>query len=121
MKYERNMVILKRLKNLITQLNNNIVIVEGKRDVIALDKIGVRTNVFTYEKFIRNKQITGKKAVILTDFDKAGEVKKKIISSILIERSIIENDELRRKFKHIFGNTTIEDVPSIFEKITKGD
>lgn len=120
MKYERNMVILKRLKTLITQLNNNIVIVEGKRDVIALDKIGVRTNVFTYEKFIR-KEIKGKNAVILTDFDEQGEVKRKIISSILLERSIIENDELRRKFKHIFGVKTIEEIPSIFEKITKGD
>jgi 5S rRNA maturation endonuclease (ribonuclease M5) len=115
------MVILKRLKTLITQLNNCIVIVEGKRDVIALNKIGVRTNVFTYEKFIRDKEIKGKKAVILTDFDRGGETKKNIISSVLIERDIIENDELRRKFKQILGIKTIEDVPSIFEKITKGD
>lgn len=114
------MVILKRLKSLITQLNNNIVIVEGKRDVIALEKIGVRTNVLTHEKFIRN-DIRGKNAVILTDFDKEGEVKRKIISSVLLERNIIENEELRRKFKQIFGVKTIEEIPSIFEKITKGD
>jgi 5S rRNA maturation endonuclease (ribonuclease M5) len=121
MKYERNTVILKRLKTLITQLNNCIVIVEGKRDVIALDKIGVRTNVFTYEKFIRDKKIKEKNAVILTDFDKQGEVKKEIISSVLMERDIIEKDEYRRKFKQIFGVKTIEEIPSIFEKITKGD
>ncbi len=121
MKYERNMVILKDVEALITQLNNCIVIVEGKRDVIALEKIGVRTNVFTYEKFIRDKQIRGKNAVILTDFDRGGETKKELISSALIEREITENDELRRKFKQIFGVKTIEDIPSIFEKITKGD
>lgn len=115
------MVILKRLKTLITQLNNNIVIVEGKRDVIALDRIGVRSNVLTYDKFIRKKDIKNKKAVILTDYDEQGEIKKKIISSILIEHNIIENEELRRKFKQIFGVKTIEEVPSVFEKITKGD
>ncbi len=115
------MVLLKNLETLITQLNDCIVIVEGKRDVIALDKIGVRTNVLAFEKFVREKEIKQKDAVILTDFDREGEVKKELISSVLIERGIREHDELRRKFKLIFGVKTIEDVPSAFEKLIKGD
>lgn len=95
-------------------------IVEGKRDVIALEKIGVRTNVFTYEKFIRDN-IKEKNAVILTDFDDEGDVKKKIISSVLIERGIIEHEEYRRKFERIFGVKTIEEVPPVFDEIIKGD
>jgi len=96
------------------------VIVEGKRGNCPCEKIGVRTNVYTYEKFIRDN-IRGKKAVILTDYDDEGEVKKKIISSLLIERGIIEHEEYRRKFERIFGVKTIEEVPPVFDDIIKGD
>lgn len=120
MEYERNTVLLKKMKDLITQLNNHVVVVEGKRDVIALEKIGVRTNVITFEKFIRDNKIS-KNVVILTDFDRGGDVKKEIISSKLIERGIYENYELRRKFKLLFGIITIEEVPSAFEKLIEGD
>ena len=120
MNYNKSLATIKELKSLITQLNDCIVIVEGKRDVIALEKIGVNTHVFTYEKFIRDN-IRGKNAVILTDYDREGEVKRNIISSLLIERGIIEHEECRRKFERIFGVKTIEEVPPVFDEIIKGD
>lgn len=122
MNYERNMVPIKQIESLITHLNENIVIVEGKRDVIALKKIGVKANVLTFEKFTREKGIINEKdAVILTDFDEEGEVKKNIISSVLLEKGMVEHDEYRRKFKLLFGVKTIEEVPPVFEKLIKGD
>jgi len=103
---------------LVTDLNDRLVIVEGKRDIAALNKVGVRANVLTLDKLERTTEPPGTSAVILTDFDRAGEIKMHKAESILIGRGVKIDAGLRERLRRIFGIRTIEELPHIFEKLT---
>ncbi|MEM4332097.1 MAG: toprim domain-containing protein [Candidatus Micrarchaeia archaeon] len=105
------------ISRLVTDLNDRLVIVEGKRDVAALGKVGVRAHVLTLDKLQHMERITADEAVILTDFDRAGEAKLMKAESILIGKGIRIDTGLRERFRRIFGITTIEDLPHAFEKL----
>ncbi len=107
------------LIKLITDLNDRLVVVEGKRDVAALEKIGVRANVITLDRLARVEDIPDAPAVILTDFDRSGEIKHRKAESILYSRGVWIDAAMRERFKRIFGTLTIEDVPHIFRELTK--
>ncbi len=104
---------------LVTDLNDRLVIVEGKRDIAALEKVGVRTHVLTLDKLERMEEIPDWEAVILTDFDPAGEIKQRKAESILIGKGVKIDAGLRERFRRIFGIRTIEDLPHVFEKLTQ--
>lgn len=104
---------------LVTDLNDRIVIVEGKRDVAALEKAGIRTHVLTLDRLECIREFPEAKAVILTDFDRAGEIKLKKAESILISKGIAIDAELRERFRRIFGIRTIEDLPHILRQLVQ--
>lgn len=106
-----------RIIRMITELNECLVIVEGKRDVDALGKIGIRNNVITYDQLRKGKIPPCDCAVILTDYDRAGEIKEKLVESALIAKNIPINHHLRTTFRRVFGILTIEDAPSVFHKL----
>ncbi|MCX8200331.1 MAG: hypothetical protein N3G76_02585 [Candidatus Micrarchaeota archaeon] len=107
------------ITRLITDLNERQVIVEGKRDVAALARVGVRANVLTLDKLQHMRCIPGDDAVILTDFDRAGKAKLKKAESVLIGKGIRIDAGLRERFRRIFGITTIEELPRAFERLVR--
>ncbi len=106
----------KSLERLITDLNDRIVVVEGKRDVRALERIGVRANVIAFSE-VGKMEGADSKAVILTDYDRAGDEKAKQVEAMLINKGIAVDYELRERFRRMFGALTIEEVPPIFEEL----
>ncbi len=106
-----------RIIRLITELNECLVVVEGKRDVEALDEIGVRNSVITYEQLRREEIPSCDCAVILTDYDRAGEIKRKLAESALLAKNIPINHNLRTTFRRVFGILTVEETPSVFHKL----
>lgn len=109
----------KAIERLITDLNDRLVIVEGKRDVRALERIGVRANVITFSEVDRVRSEGKGKAVILTDYDDSGNRKAEQVEAVLIDKGIVVDYELRERFKRMFGVLTIEDVPPIFNELCK--
>lgn len=108
------------LARLITDLNDRLVIVEGKRDVAALKRIGVRCMLMTIEQLSRAKSLSNLKVVILTDFDHAGEIKRAKAESMLApHKGALIDSGMRIRFRKIFGARTIEEVPHIFERLCK--
>ncbi|MCX8206085.1 MAG: hypothetical protein N3H30_02540 [Candidatus Micrarchaeota archaeon] len=102
---------------LLDDLNEHAVIVEGKRDVAALSRIGVRACVMTLDRAEKSGTPPGMPAVVLTDFDRSGEIKAAKAEALLVSRGVRVNNALRTKFRRIFGTLTIEDVPYIFGKL----
>ncbi|MGB9635593.1 MAG: hypothetical protein ACP5H8_02495 [Candidatus Micrarchaeia archaeon] len=112
---QRKERLAKALESLLTELNECIVVVEGKRDVRALNRIGVRSQVVVLDAIGKMDLHMGMRFVVLTDFDAAGEVKLRKAESILAGFHIMPDNELRQRFRRLFGVRTIEDVPSAFE------
>lgn len=105
------------LVRLLDDLNEHAVVVEGKHDVAALSRIGVRACVMTLERAERSGIPPNMPAVILTDFDRSGEIKAAKVEAFLVSRGVHVNTALRTRFKRIFGTLTIEDVPYIFGRL----
>lgn len=118
MKSKKRLSMHKALERLITDLNDRLVVVEGKNDVRALERIGVRAAVITFDALHKLKNFRGI-AVILADYDRAGEIKARKAEAVLIERGIKFDPELRERFRRIFGALTIEDVPHIFKELCR--
>ncbi|MBL7169769.1 MAG: toprim domain-containing protein [Candidatus Aenigmarchaeota archaeon] len=105
-----------RIEKLVEDLSDFSLIVEGKRDKIALEKIGL-TNIFTLsgkavDKFIETLP-TNRKYVILTDFDKEGELLESKIYEIMSKNKFSLNKRLRLSIKNSFGITKIEELRKI--------
>ena len=85
---------LKELQRLVSE--QPLIIVEGKNDKIALEKLGLK-NIITLKKPLYQvaEEITVKKIVILTDLDSAG---KKIYSKLrrdLSQRGVTIDNRFR--------------------------
>jgi 5S rRNA maturation endonuclease (ribonuclease M5) len=76
----RVMAFLEFLRDFIDQLNSKsdnetVVLVEGKRDIIAMREIGFTGNIVSINSFLRmkhNGSLSVRKVIILTDFDREG-------------------------------------------------
>ena len=75
---------INRLRGFIDMLNNeaengSVVVVEGKRDVEALMRIGFNGNVTTFNRFkgiadfVDNQHLFSKKIILLLDMDRTGK------------------------------------------------
>jgi len=98
---------------LLDVLRESSIIVEGKRDKIALRTLGVN-NVFaissrSIDNFIKTLG-KDKKYTILTDFDKEGEEKNKKICKILEKNKFKLDLRLRQRIKNSFRITKIEEL-----------
>jgi 5S rRNA maturation endonuclease (ribonuclease M5) len=97
--------------------NNLLIIVEGKKDKIALEKLGLH-NIFVLNEngksiFVKIEEIAMKKeeCVVLTDFDKKGRKIYSIIKNELLQRGVKMNSKLRvlllkAHLSHIEGIST---------------
>ena len=104
------------IERLVEDLVDFSVIVEGKRDRIALEKLGFK-NIFTFsgnsvEDFIE-KLPKNRRYVILTDFDKEGELLKSKIDEIMSKNGFDINNRLRLSVKNSFGINQIEELIKI--------
>lgn len=97
--------------------NNTLIVVEGKKDKIALEKIGFH-NIFVLNEngksiLIRIEEIVKRKeeCVILTDFDKKGKKLYHLIKSEFISNGVkmdnrLRNMLLKAHLSHIEGIST---------------
>ncbi len=97
--------------------NNTLIVVEGKKDKIALEKIGFH-NIFVLNEtgksiFVKIEEIAKRKeeCVILTDFDKKGKKLYNLIKSEFNLNGVKMNNSLRNALlkahlSHIEGIST---------------
>ena len=106
------------LEKVLEDLKDAIIVVEGKRDVQALNKLGLRDIVPIngkplidivqgIEKTRRNQQV-----VILTDFDRQGRKLNAKLMTLLQSYKVPINTRLRRMMSG-FGKTSIEDLTGL--------
>jgi len=97
------------LKNLVEKMNTEIscVVVEGRKDKEALERIGYKGKIIYVNTFKRIKE----KIVILTDFDKEGKEIAKRITKSLGEKNI--DRFFRNEFRKILKSIGRDDIQSI--------
>ncbi|MEM5792856.1 MAG: hypothetical protein QXY45_00645 [Candidatus Aenigmatarchaeota archaeon] len=91
-------------------------IVEGKRDRIALEKLGL-SNIFDISGKPLHQFVEGlpkdRNYVILTDFDKKGEFLKSKLNELMSIHGHRINNRLRMSVKNSFGIVKIEELRKI--------
>lgn len=113
---------VKALSRLKERLEAATIIVEGKRDVLALQRTGFSGNILAInsrraEEFAAQLATEGAESVIvLTDFDSAGRKIGKRFTEALRAHGIRVDSESAKRMRWIFGIRTIEDLPSAVEK-----
>ncbi len=115
---------LEKLQRLLND-SNSTVIVEGKRDKIALSKMGVLSLVDisgkSLESTIKTISLKNPESVaILTDYDKEGEKQLKILTKVLHSQGIKIDSTLRKQIKSTFNIQKIEEINS-FAKLLDYD
>ena len=89
------------------------IIVEGPKDVKALDRAGIKSipyegSIIEYSEKIKEKYPNTNRVLILTDYDKAGEELRIMLKNALSRLGIEEDIKLRLKFKRITRLSHIE-------------
>ena len=106
------------LKNLVEKMNFEIpcIIVEGRKDKEAMEKIGYKGKVFYANAFKKAKS----KIVILTDFDEEGKEIAKRITKTLGEKNVDKyfREEFGRILKSI-GRNNIQAISNLCKKYEK--
>lgn len=105
--FETKKRLKKELDRLLLELQEGKIIVEGKKDKIALNKIGLK-NVYTlqgdYRRIVENlKQKNVQKVFILTDFDRRGEELAEKLKGELIGQAIDFDLEKRKRLGAILN------------------
>lgn len=106
-------------KNLLAALEEggHEVIVEGKRDRIALQKLGIRNKVTLInqspDKVAERVASHGAgEAVVLTDFDGTGEELAQRMCDALHSHGVRPDLDFRRKLRYLFGVLFMEELPT---------
>jgi len=112
---DREIEVFLELKNLIEKMNVEIpcVVVEGKKDKEALQKIGYKGKIVYANKLKTPKE----KMVILTDFDEEGTEMAKRITRRVGEKNV--DKFFRNEFKKILksiGRYNIQSIANLCKK-----
>ena len=102
---------------------NSLIIVEGKRDTVALKKIGIKneiielndgTSVLTTIELIFQNYGSSTEFIILTDWDKTGNKLAKQLISYGESCDLIPNDRLRRTLSNLTSKeiSCVEELPT---------
>jgi 5S rRNA maturation endonuclease (ribonuclease M5) len=115
---------LEKLQRLLND-SNSIVIVEGKRDKIALSKMGALSIVDIsgkpLETTIKTVSLKNPESVaILTDYDKEGEKQLKILTKCLNSQGIKIDNTLRKQIKSTFNIQKIEEINAFAKLLDYG-
>lgn len=113
----------KELKRLIGQLRENVVIVEGKGDIESLKKLNIVNTYSIVGKidYVCNRIKEHKKAIILTDLDRKGNLLAKRLEERLWSMGIKTDTETRRKLGRILKVKYFENLDKRYEEFIKGD
>lgn len=114
----------KLLGKTIAALEQSVVVVEGKRDVLALQKAGVKcTTIAVAGKKLEDaiKKIgalaLGKRVVLLTDFDGEGKRLEKELRTALLSHGVKADSATRSNFRQLFRINTVEQLPFALERL----
>jgi 5S rRNA maturation endonuclease (ribonuclease M5) len=121
-KLQRKHKLLKRvLKEL--EESGKPMLVEGKRDRAALERIGVKNRIFLInlapDELCERISKVADEAVILTDFDEAGEKLCRRIEEALHSYNVLPNTEVRRKLRYLLGVYNFEEIGRRMEEFKK--
>jgi 5S rRNA maturation endonuclease (ribonuclease M5) len=98
-------------------------LVEGKRDKAALQSIGVKNRVFlinmTPDELCKRVARLADEAVVLTDFDDAGEKLGKRVEEALYSYNVLPDMEVRRKLRYLLGVYHFEEIDRKLEEFKK--
>ncbi|WP_017980931.1 toprim domain-containing protein [Methanocaldococcus villosus] len=119
--FERLLDIIEELK---IEAEDKPIIVEGKKDVESLEKLGVeatyiiigKTPVYLIADELVRRRI--KEVILLTDYDRRGKLLAKAILEEFRHRGIKVNT-FYRKMIFIYTNSGIRDIESLFSYINK--
>jgi 5S rRNA maturation endonuclease (ribonuclease M5) len=118
-----------QLKNLIDELitrseKGAVIVVEGFKDVIALENLGIRGDIITSSNTPNAElvDIVGmREVIILTDYDRRGKIIERDLVSKFSSWGVVPNTELKRKIFSLVCKeiTTVESLASYYMKTKK--
>ena len=119
--FEKLLEVIEELK---IEAEEKPIIVEGKKDVESLEKLGVegtfiiiaKTPIYLIADELVRKGI--KEVILLTDFDRRGKMLAKAILEEFRHRGIKVNTKIRHEI-FIYTNSGIRDIESLFSYINK--
>ena len=105
---------IKSLEKMMDKAKDYIFVVEGKRDANVLSDLGIK-DIFTIsgtalDSVAEKIEARHKSIVILTDFDRDGEKKEKILERFLCSSSAHIERKVRKFFKESLKITKIEEL-----------
>lgn len=113
---------LEQIEKVLSQLQDlsetTPIVVEGLRDVAALKRMGITSNVISLGKgnsifnFSENLSKTAKRAVILTDWDRKGGQLARMLKEALMANGVIPNENIRAKLG-ILSKKEVKDIESM--------
>ena len=109
----------KKLRRVLQEMSGKAVIVEGKKDRLALELLGLRARIIECNQSpdkIASKLEGEEKAFVLTDFDRRGEEKAKALAGALASYSVEADLNARRTLRHVLGIMFFEDAFSRFQE-----
>ena len=119
---------LERIEELLSEISEYaekgaIIIVEGKRDVLSLKKLGIEGNfelATRYSLFNFSERIAqlGSEVVILTDWDRRGDLLATKLSGYFESFGLNPELEIRNKLRFIVQKD-IKDVESLYTYVSK--
>ena len=114
----------KQLKRALEELNEKdaVIIVEGKKDRNALQRIGVRGRIELVNRSPEelSRRMSGEKeAILLTDFDTTGEEICRRMQESLFSYNIKADVDLRKKFHRILRVRNFEKIDKQIEEFEK--
>jgi len=100
---------MKFIKDLQTYSNNNLIIVEGKKDKEPLKELKIK-NVYAIYEINKIDTSLFKEVLILTDRDKKGLKIYKYVYRYFTSEGLVINDKLRNEFFKVFKVTRVEEI-----------
>ncbi|XRO75361.1 toprim domain-containing protein [Methanocaldococcus sp. 28A] len=119
--FEKLLEVIEELK---IEAEEKPIIVEGKRDVESLEKLGVEGTFIIIAKIpvylIADELVRKgiKEVILLTDFDRRGRMLAKAIVEEFRHRGIKVNTKIRQEI-FIYTNSGIRDIESLFSYVNK--
>ncbi len=121
-KLQRKQKLLRRVLRELEESGKPI-LVEGKRDKAALERIGVRNRIFlinlTPDELCKRVAKIADEAVVLTDFDETGEKLCKRVEEALYSYNVLPDTEVRRKLRYLLGVYNFEEIDRKLEEFKK--
>jgi 5S rRNA maturation endonuclease (ribonuclease M5) len=97
------------------------VIVEGKKDKKALESFGVKNTVLIHTGTLQKlaETTTSKKVIIMTDYDRRGEILRKTLSELFKNEGINVDLEYRKRIRCLTGFINVEELPSKYDELAR--